>query len=321
MRSRTKITRAPRSNTRRARPRFGLRFSSAATTTALAVTLVFPAVAMAGAMDEADFYDPAVTTFDDLGLGFMNEAPVVIDGHTFDTDNGMVRYLPSPSGDCVESECVGNHTDGGYLDIVLGEPMRRVGLWVGASAATVAFFDEGGVLLGSVEVTPVAGETLDFAGWHADAGSIGRIRITDNEANSMVVTVDNLMVEDSDAPSPSPSPSPDQVVIDIRPGSDKNPINRSASAVPVAILSNTSFDASDVDPTTVTLEGAPVRNRGNGDPSASLVDVDGDGDLDLLLLVDARQMTLAPGDVEARLIGATYAGTPFEATDTVWIVR
>jgi len=52
------------------------------------------------------------------------------------------------------------------------------------------------------------------------------------------------------------------VDIDIKPGSDQNTINlRSKGVIPVAILSSEDFDATNVDPTTVELEGAdPLRD-------------------------------------------------------------
>lgn len=281
----------------------------------VSLTLLLPGTAWAGSMNEGDFADPTVWTFDGLGLPFRNYGSLLIDGNTFTSDAGIVRYMTMLPGNCITDECVGGQNDTGYLDIVLGEPMRRVGMWVGVSAATVAFFDQDGTQLGSVDVTPVANQTMAFAGWEADAGLIGRIRVIDTESNAMVVTVDNLMVEDSSAP-----PAGRQISVDIRPGSSKNPINLSSRVIPVAVLTTESFDASSVDPRTVTLAGAPVRLKGNGEPSSTFADVDGDGDRDLLLHIEVREMSLARGDVEATLHGLTLSGEPIEGTDIVRIV-
>jgi len=57
-----------------------------------------------------------------------------------------------------------------------------------------------------------------------------------------------------------------RVAIDIKPGSDPNSINlSSAGVVPVAILSSATFDATQVDPASVTLAGARVKLIGKGD--------------------------------------------------------
>jgi len=48
-------------------------------------------------------------------------------------------------------------------------------------------------------------------------------------------------------------------VIDIKPGSCPNPFNgKSKGSVPVAILGSDVFDVSEVDPSTITLEGVPA---------------------------------------------------------------
>jgi hypothetical protein len=56
-----------------------------------------------------------------------------------------------------------------------------------------------------------------------------------------------------------------EVEIDIKPCSDPNPINKGSNGlVPVAILSSPEFDATQVDPTSVSLAGAGVAVRGKG---------------------------------------------------------
>ncbi len=53
--------------------------------------------------------------------------------------------------------------------------------------------------------------------------------------------------------------------IDIKPGSDLNSINLGSNGtIPVAIFSTVDFDATTVDPLTVTLADASVKVKGKG---------------------------------------------------------
>ncbi len=112
-----------------------------------------------------------------------------------------------------------------------------------------------------------------------------------------------------------------EVAIDIKPGSFPNSINLGSEGnVPVAILSTVDFDATTVDPLSVTLASAPVRLKGKGTPMASFEDVNLDGLLDLVVHVDATALALSETDVEAVLEGETFGGTPIQGVDTVKIV-
>jgi hypothetical protein len=112
------------------------------------------------------------------------------------------------------------------------------------------------------------------------------------------------------------------VTIDIKPGDYPNSINLGSNGkVPVAILSSPTFDASTVDPASVTLAGAQVALKGKGDKyMAAVQDVNGDGLPDLIVHVDTTAFTPSPGDTEAVLAGKTYAGLCIRGTDTVRIV-
>jgi hypothetical protein len=111
------------------------------------------------------------------------------------------------------------------------------------------------------------------------------------------------------------------VSIDIKPGSFPNSINLGSNGtVPVAILSSSSFDATTVDPSTVTLSGAAVKLRGRGTPMASVEDINGDGLGDLVVHVSTEALQLAETDVEAVLTGKTFSGVPVRGTDSVRIV-
>jgi hypothetical protein len=113
-----------------------------------------------------------------------------------------------------------------------------------------------------------------------------------------------------------------EVSIDIKPGSDPNSINLGSQGnVPVAILSTADFDATNIDPTTVTLAGASVKLKGKGTPMASFEDVNGDGLMDIVVHVDTTAFELSLGDTEALLEGETYDGVCIRGTDTVRIVN
>jgi hypothetical protein len=76
------------------------------------------------------------------------------------------------------------------------------------------------------------------------------------------------------------------VEIDIKPGSYPNSINpKSRGVIPVAILTTEDFDAKEVDPSTVALEGVLAKERGKSGKYGSLEDVDADGDLDLVVQI------------------------------------
>jgi len=112
-----------------------------------------------------------------------------------------------------------------------------------------------------------------------------------------------------------------EVPVDIRPGTYPNPINLGSNGVvPIAILSTGSFDARNVDPTSVTLAGAAIALRGNGTPAATLEDVNGDGLVDLVVQVETQALTLASTDVTATVTGRLSDGTTFHGSDTVRIV-
>ncbi|HEM61926.1 MAG TPA: hypothetical protein ENO24_06515 [Chloroflexi bacterium] len=110
------------------------------------------------------------------------------------------------------------------------------------------------------------------------------------------------------------------VAIDIKPGSEPNAINLSANGIiPVAILGSADFDVNDVDPTTVTLEGAALRLKGKSGNYGSFEDVNGDGYLDLVVhIVD---FIVSDGATTATLTGSLWDGTPIEGTDSIVIVH
>ena len=104
------------------------------------------------------------------------------------------------------------------------------------------------------------------------------------------------------------------IVIDVRPGSERNNINLgSRGVVPVAVLTTDEFDASSVDPATCRFaEAAAV--------AWVMEDVDRDYDEDLILRFDTQQIKLSADACTATLVGETRDGQAVEGTDSVRIV-
>jgi hypothetical protein len=109
-------------------------------------------------------------------------------------------------------------------------------------------------------------------------------------------------------------PSVIEVAIDIVPGSRRNVVNpRSRGVVPVAILTDSTLNATRVDPHSVRFGPAGATACG----PAQVRDVDGDGDRDLLLQFRIQDTGIALGDSQACLVGATRAGLPIRGCDAI----
>ena len=111
------------------------------------------------------------------------------------------------------------------------------------------------------------------------------------------------------------------VNIDIKPGSEPNSINNNGKGViPVAILGNNTFDVSQIDPSTVELEGCEIKTVGKKDKLlAHYEDVNDDGYVDLVVqIVDVED---AFDDLtEATLTGQLFNGTEIIGTDSIRLV-
>lgn len=120
------------------------------------------------------------------------------------------------------------------------------------------------------------------------------------------------------------APCFNEVGIDIKPGSDPNSINcnNPKEIITVAILTTDVFDATTVDHTTVTFEGASEWhvNKKTGDPERHEKDADGDGDTDLILHFRLGDTNLTCDSTEAMLTGETFGGETIGGFDNVNMV-
>jgi hypothetical protein len=111
------------------------------------------------------------------------------------------------------------------------------------------------------------------------------------------------------------------VEINIRPNGEGNRINlHSHGNVPVAVLSESDFDATTINPMTVTFAGAPVDSRRNDEPRVVFRDVNHDGLQDIVLRFEIDDMELTPFDTEATLEGTTFDGYRIAGTDAVTVL-
>lgn len=104
--------------------------------------------------------------------------------------------------------------------------------------------------------------------------------------------------------------------IDIKPGSDVNPVNPFADGViPVAILGSQTFDVATVDVTTLAFGpdgAAPAHPQGG-----HFADVNEDGFIDLLSHYRTQETGIVKGDTEMCLTGETLDGISFGDCDPV----
>jgi len=114
----------------------------------------------------------------------------------------------------------------------------------------------------------------------------------------------------------------ESVDIDIKPGSDSNPIQPSGRGnLPVAILGSDTFNVLDVDVTTLSFgpdAAAPSHDLTKaGAFEDHLRDVNDDGLTDLISHYRIENTGVEPDDAKACITGKRLAGTPFEGCDVI----
>lgn len=122
--------------------------------------------------------------------------------------------------------------------------------------------------------------------------------------------------------STSPTaPSLKLVEIDIKPKSDSNSINSNNlhGVITVAILTTDDFDATTVDHTTISFQGASETHvsKKTGNPKRHEEDVDGDGDTDLVLHFRLGDTDLTCESTEGVLTGEDFDGQAIEGIDDI----
>jgi hypothetical protein len=116
-----------------------------------------------------------------------------------------------------------------------------------------------------------------------------------------------------------------QVTVDIKPGSDWNSINcrNEKGIIPVAILSTEVFDATTVDHTTVSFEGACETHVSHktGELRRHEEDVDGNGYTDLMFHFLMGDSNLDCDSTVGKIGGETFSGETFEGSDMVHMLK
>src|SRR5579862_517623 len=95
---------------------------------------------------------------------------------------------------------------------------------------------------------------------------------------------------------------------------------KSNGKIDAVILSWNTFDATSVNPETVTLAGASVVTEENGTPVFTFDDVNGDGILDLIVHFRARDLQLTNTDTQVVLKGQTFGGQLIKGVALIRIV-
>jgi len=104
-------------------------------------------------------------------------------------------------------------------------------------------------------------------------------------------------------------------LVDIKPGSDTNPINTfNNGVIPVAILSSATFDATTVDVDSLAFGpagAAPTHRNGH------MEDVDGDGLTDFVSHYRTQETGIEFGDDRACITGKTNGGSSLFGCDDI----
>lgn len=112
------------------------------------------------------------------------------------------------------------------------------------------------------------------------------------------------------------------IVVDIHPDEHPNLIDLSSKGVvPVAVLSTEQFDATTLDPATMTLAGASAATKKNGTFRFAVEDVNKDGRDDLMLFFRTQDLQLDSSSTCAWMFGWTKSSIPVIGKDVLEVVQ
>jgi hypothetical protein len=266
---------------------------------------------------------------------------------------GLPPNRPVPSGFVSALDADGNELWSHYVDAIFTRAAAGLGTVYAVNATSLRRYDGAGVELWRMSpvATAIADVAIDesdnayFAGWlneavfveSVDLNAIQRWRLQfDAGVGAYVGSIarnrDNeVFVGGAGTFRSQPAAgfvakigfgsTVVEVSIDIRPGSETNPVNlTSRGVVPVAIRTAGGFDATTVLPSSVCFgdqEDAGQRDCTETHGVGHLEDVDGDGDLDLLLHYETPATGIDGGDTGACLSGETQDGATITGCDRV----
>jgi hypothetical protein len=114
---------------------------------------------------------------------------------------------------------------------------------------------------------------------------------------------------------------PQSVDIDIKPGSDRNPVNlKSKGKLPVVLFGSEEVDVSEIDLATLLLNGVALPEKNNGKLFASFDDEDDDGFRDLIMHFILQDLGIEAGTEELLISGSFLDGSIFKGSDSISIV-
>jgi hypothetical protein len=163
----------------------------------LIISLFSPVNIIAVEVHPNDFTAAAqIEGYEDLDLG-VPITPLMIGDDVYSTMSGRARYPLDGKIVGRSGFAFGTFEELDWVDIELGIPAVRAGMYVGLNAPwtiEVSFFDVDDALLGTIQRSGLSGEGK-FAGWQSDAKRIGRVRVTDLVTNGFIIVFDDFIQE------------------------------------------------------------------------------------------------------------------------------
>jgi len=196
----------------------------------------------------------------------------------------------------------GGGTNGIVLVIWSAKPEARMRVWDGSEWSPEEYASDTGYRALWTSIT-LSSENEAFAFWGGFGEAYGTSTLT---TRSRLIEVKI------------------PIAIDIKPDGEPNSINcgNVHQVIPVAILTTDEFDATTVDHTTVTFEGAVESHRSkvSGEPRRHEEDVDLDGDIDLVFHFNYDETNLTCESEKGVLSGETFDGSLIEGIDAINMV-